>query len=899
MKRTVSLLVLVAVVALTGCAGTPFNPAPDAAGSPADELAALRTRQQAEPEDIDAQLALERRKPDYVRAELRRAEDEAAQGNYSAAIDHLGNALAQDPGNLKVEQDLRRLERRQQMRVELARAERLRDSRPQEALEIARGVLAEQPNHVEARRLRDALLRESQASRTARPQLSDALRKPVSLNFRQQPLSSIFEVISRVSGVNFVFDRDVQVDLPATLLAERTTAQDAINLLLRTNQLDKKVLDRHTLLIYPAQADKARTYQEFALRTFFLSHADAKSVMAALRQMIKPKDVYVDERINAVVVRDTPETIQVAERVVMGLDIPQSEVTLDVQVLEVNVNDKLDLGVEYPGRIQFDALGAGGGSSPMTLGDLLRINRDRIGVSGDAGALSAAINMLQKKGRTKTLANPKIRVRNLEKANIKIGERVPIVTTTNANGVVSESVSYQDVGLILKVEPRISLNDEVSVKVNLEVSNILSKETTKTGLVAYSLGTRNAETLMTAKNGETQILAGLVKRSETADMVGLPGLSGLPVVGRLFGSKATSDEKSEIVLLITPHIERNLDLPEAAVSTFLSGTETRVTTEPLTLDSSFEQAAPRRASAPDLSAPIVPADAAAARDGGANDEANDDAASERGAGQAGAAGTTTEVGTAAEAGAGAVADEPVGSTRGAGMMRMRADLPLRVTNARAPRVLRTGGAAVAARAAAVLRTSGAMRAVPRDLDGATARAVARDGAGDRATPARDLRAAGRDATARDGLDAAQRRLRRGGLPEAIGALRHARDAAQPEPAQVARGNPASARRRAVALHDTTGAARLAGGCAPALTACAAVVRAARLDTIGRFASIDAGGFARIEAGPLAEPSTPVRAWRGPRALARAPAFGGIAGAPRAARAYADAPALAARLGVLA
>ncbi len=670
MKRTISLLLLTSALALAGCSSLPAG-SPSAAGTSAERLGTLQQQKEAAPEDIRIATSLELTRQEYVRAELKAADRQNAQGNHSAAIDHLNNVLAEDAGNLRARQELEQVKRRQQMAVELSRAQRIRGEQPQEALEIARRILAEQPNHAEAKRLRDALLRASQASRPVRPQLSDALRKPVSLNFKQQPMSNIFDVISRASGVNFVFDRDVDTNQPATLFAERTTAEDAINLLLRTNQLEKKVLDKHTLLVYPSQPEKSRTYTEFALRTFFLSHADAKSVMAALRQMIKPKDIYVDERVNAVVLRDTPETIQVAERIVMGLDIPQSEVTLDVQVLEVNMNDSLDLGIQYPGRVQFGALGGAEGAA-LTLGDLLRLNRDRIGVSSESGALSLAIDMLQKQGKTKTLANPKIRVRNMEKANIKIGERVPIVTTTNANGVVTESVSYQDVGLMLKVEPRISLDDEVSVKVNMEVSSILSKETTKTGLVAYSLGTRNAETLMTARNGETQILAGLVKRNEIENVSGLPGVSGLPVVGRLFGSNGRSNERSEIVLLITPHIERNLDLPTSAVTTFLSGTETRVTTEALTLESASAAPAPRASSAssngPDLDAPIEPAapvaDAAPAAQPGP-DEAVDSA---QGA----------EASPAEESGdAGAVSGRP--KMKGGSMMRVRAEaaaLPL-------------------------------------------------------------------------------------------------------------------------------------------------------------------------------------------------------------------------------
>ncbi|WDR88552.1 secretin N-terminal domain-containing protein [Burkholderia ambifaria] len=741
MKHKVSLLLLISALALTGCASSPFNAAPDAAATPAERLGTLQQQREAAPDDIALTTAVEFSRHDYVRAELKEADRQVAQGNHAAAIDHLDNVLDEDPGNLKASQALEQVKRRQQMAVDLARAQRIGGEQPQEALEIARRILAEQPNHAEAKRLRDRLLRQSQASRAVRPQLSDALRKPVSLNFKQQPLANIFDVISRVSGVNFVFDRDVDTSQAATLFAERTTAEDAINLLLRTNQLEKKVLDRHTLLVYPSQPEKARNYTEFAIRTFFLSHADAKSVMAALRQMIKPKDVYVDERVNAVVMRDTPETIQVAERVVMGLDIPQSEVTLDVQVLEVNMNDSLDLGVQYPGKIQFNALGGVEGGA-LTLGDLLRLNRDRVGVSSESGGLALAIDLLQKQGKTKTLANPKIRVRNMEKANIKIGERVPIVTTTNANGVVTESVSYQDVGLMLKVEPRISLNEEVSVKVNMEVSSILTKETTKTGLVAYSLGTRNAETLMTAKNGETQILAGLVKRNESDSVAGLPGVSGLPVLGRLFGSNGRSNERSEIVLLITPHIERNLDLPMSAVTTFLSGTESRVTTEALTLESA--QAVPARppsSDGPDLDAPIEPATPVGER-AAAEPETAEAAKAEP---QAGVAAGQDET----------AAPMVEHDKRGAGMMRTRSD-----AGPQPARAIKTAEAAVAGTVASNRRV-----APPR---GQVTRAVA---SAAKATELRAAIAAARIELDRAGdVDAAPRMAQPGAIVRAAAPL---------------------------------------------------------------------------------------------------------------------------------
>lgn len=607
-KMTVPLRVTAGMLflALAGCAGLPFGDVRPDPSLPAEErLAALQQMKQARPDDIDVSTAMELERQQYVHAELRNAEHAVSLGNDSAAAEHLKRVLALDPGNYKARQQQQGLERRAQVGSEIERARAIGSQRPLEALDILGKVLAEQPNHPQARKLRNELLRSSERNRPMFPKMAESLEREVSLNFKQQPISAILDAISRVAGLNFVFDRDVDTRSPATLFAEKMTAENAITLLLRANHLERKILDERTVLLYPSTETKKKEYQDFAIRTFFLSHADAKSVVSALRQLVKPKDIYVDERVNAVVLRDKPETIMVAERIVMGLDIPQSEVTLDVQVLEVNMNDSLDLGVRYPEKLQLGAL-AQAGDGKLTLGELLALNRDRINVSSESGALSLAIDMLQKQGKTKTLANPKIRVRNMEKASIRIGERVPIVTTTNANGVVSESVSYQDVGLSLQVEPRISLNDEVSVKVNMEVSSILSKHTTKSGLVAYSLGTRNAQTLMTARNSETQVLAGLIKRGEGENASGLPGLSQVPGVGRLFGSNGHTDERSEIVLLITPHIERSLDLPVAAVSTFLAGTET---------NTGMEASRAVRGGDIDMDAPIQPPEAADAATG--------------------------------------------------------------------------------------------------------------------------------------------------------------------------------------------------------------------------------------------------------------------------------------------
>ena len=184
------------------------------------------------------------------------------------------------------------------------------------------------------------------------------------------------------------------------------------------------------------------------------------------------------------------------------------------------------------------------------------------------------LNLRKLDSETNLLANPHVRVRNREKAKVHVGERVPVITTTStANVGVSQSVNYLDVGLKLEVEPNIYLDDDVAIKVGLEVSNIIEQIKQTSGLLAYRLGTRNASTTLRLKDGETQILAGLIQNDERRSTNKVPGLSDLPIVGRLFSNRSDDNQKTEIVLLITPRVVRNIVRPSADMAEFASGTE--------------------------------------------------------------------------------------------------------------------------------------------------------------------------------------------------------------------------------------------------------------------------------------------------------------------------------------
>ncbi|HSC81759.1 MAG TPA: secretin N-terminal domain-containing protein, partial [Chitinolyticbacter sp.] len=453
-----------------------------------------------------------------------------------------------------------------------------KDTRPDEALQVLRQILVDDPNNNQALRIKSDIESRKARETSLKPMLAQALKSPISLQFRDQPLMSVFDIIARIGKVNFIFDRDVPPNLKTTIFARDTTVEDVINLLLATNQLDKKILNDNTIMIYPRRPDKDRDYKDLVMKTFYLNNADPKQVLAMIKQMVKTRDVYIDERLNMIIMRDTAEAVSVAERLIAAQDLPQSEVIFDVEVLEVSNSDLLNLGIAYPEKLtaEFST-----DPSPLSLNQLNNINSGNVLVN--LGKPQITANFLHRVGDTAVLANPKIRVKNRDKAKVVIGDRLPVITTTNSNGVTSETVNYQDVGLTLNVEPSITNEGDIGVKVTLEVSNLVEKVPTAGGGVAYQIGTRRAETNMSVRDGETQVLAGLLQRTNQTVKAGLPGLGELPILDRIFGNRSDEHKKTEVILMITPRIVRNLAMPSQHVTQFDSGTEASISTDPLRL----------------------------------------------------------------------------------------------------------------------------------------------------------------------------------------------------------------------------------------------------------------------------------------------------------------------------
>ncbi|TJZ78781.1 secretin N-terminal domain-containing protein [Chitiniphilus eburneus] len=535
------------------------------------------------PEDAKLRAAYERELVKLLQQLQAEAELAVQRGDYNSAVARYQQMLSWEPNNYRAREALAQLDGAVKRDSMLRFAKENKDLRPDEALQVAKQILADDPRNTQAQRIKEDIESRRARETNLKPALAQALKSPISLQFRDQPLMSVFDIIARIGKVNFIFDRDVPPTLRTTIFARDTTVEDVINLLLATNQLDKKVLNDNTIMIYPKRPDKDRDYKDLVMRTFYLNNADPKQVLAMLKQMVKTRDVYIDERLNMIIMRDTPEAIAVAERLISAQDLPQSEVIFDVEVLEVTGSDLLDLGIRYPDSVtaKFSTTPDGKTAGDLTLSQLANINRGNVLVNLGNPAITATF--LHRRGDTTLLANPKIRVKNRDKAKVVIGDRLPVITTTNSNGVTSETVNYQDVGLTLNVEPAITNEGDIGVKVTLEVSNLVEKVPTAGGGIAYQIGTRRAETNMSVRDGETQVLAGLLQRSNQITKAALPGLGELPILDRIFGSRSDDRKKTEVILMITPRIVRNLPVPSQYVTQFESGTEASISTDPLRL----------------------------------------------------------------------------------------------------------------------------------------------------------------------------------------------------------------------------------------------------------------------------------------------------------------------------
>lgn len=527
-----------------------------------------------------------KKRESFIHRALQEAQQLRRQKMMAEATQRYQDILALEPMQSEAQRGLEEISREQRHAIGIVDARQAIEAKDtRTALRLLHDILAENPQHAEARQLRQSLELQQNRENMAELQLKPALTKAISLEFRSASLQAVFDVLAKSTSINFIFDRDIKMDAKTTLFARDSSVDDVLKLLLRTNQLRSKVLNDSTLLIYPATQEKERQYEDLIVRSFYLDNIDPARLQDMIRNLFSPKFMYADEKLKLLTVRDNMHMIEAVERLIATYDLVGPEVNLDIEIMEINSDKLLNLGVQYPDQIRASVIGSAGIPGKLTVDEFENLNKGNFNLTLPDPL--AVLNFRQTMGAAKVLANPRIRVQSREKASVLIGDRVPVITATinqNSNAI-TESISYLDVGLKLLVEPEVHVNNDVSINVALEVSNIVKEVRSTTGLLTYQIGTRNASTVLRLKDGETQVLAGLIRNEDHQDASHFPGLGKLPVVGKLFSNETNTHSKSEIVLLITPHVMRSLHTPAANIMEFMSGTGNQVSNQPLQLRS--------------------------------------------------------------------------------------------------------------------------------------------------------------------------------------------------------------------------------------------------------------------------------------------------------------------------
>jgi general secretion pathway protein D len=588
-RRLAGSVTLLALI-LAGCAANRIHSEGMRLVSEGDYEAALpllREANRLEPANSEFRIDLLKKISVYARELVQRADDARRSGKTAEAADLYANALRVEPANDQARRGLAILElddRSARLVADSARL--LQDGRLDAARDKVNSALAGNPGNRAAQRQLALVVEQADKAREARAATAAAqsgMGKPVTLQFRDANLRMVFEALSRTTGLNVILDRDVRADLKTTIFVKDAAVEDTVDLILLQNQLEKRALNANTFFIFPATPAKQKEYQDLQVRTFQIANADVKYLQTVLKTVLKVKDISVDERTNTLVMRDTADAIAVASKVIAAHDVPEPEIMLEVEVLEVSHDRLTNLGLKFPDAITLSTPTDSSGS--LTLGGLRALSRDDLLVT----PLSLGINLKLQDTDANILASPRIRARNKEKARILIGDRVPTITNTvtpvqSGSGVVTGSVQYQDVGLKLEFEPQVYSDQEVGIRISLEVSSIVKEISGPNGSLAYQIGTRNAQTAVRLRDGETQILGGLISSEDRNTAAKLPGLGHLPVVGRLFGNNSGTNGRSEIVLSITPHILRGPAALDASVRNVYSGTEGSLRERALQLD---------------------------------------------------------------------------------------------------------------------------------------------------------------------------------------------------------------------------------------------------------------------------------------------------------------------------
>ncbi len=466
----------------------------------------------------------------------------------------------------------------------------------------------------------------TRGARGAPPMLVPSSTKPIDVTFPPDTnIKKIYAALGAAAGINVIYDPQLKDDR-FSLDLRGMTFQKALETTLRQAGHFYKVIDERTILIAQDTQQNRKEYEDLVIRTFFLSNGDVKDVSQMVRSILDLRRLAVIPQLNAVVIRDTADKVSVAERLIEVNDKAKSEVVVDVELLQINTQQIIDLGARYARTVTATVPTPGStGTLPWEAIKNLGINDFMFSVP------SITFSFIKDNTDAELLAKPQLRIAEGEKAQLVIGDRVPIpVTSINTQQAIGQqgvipitSFQYQDVGIKIDMEPRVHHNKEVSLKLTVEVSQINGYVSTGDANSPKQpiIGTRTITSSIRLKDGETNFLAGLIRKDVSKTRNSIPFLGDIPLIGTLFSAVSTDTKRTDVFLTLTPHIIRSPQITDEDLIPIWVGTENNVSfsglntrlESPNAAGSPFDaphaeapRAAPRPVGAPASPAPNIP-----------------------------------------------------------------------------------------------------------------------------------------------------------------------------------------------------------------------------------------------------------------------------------------------------
>jgi general secretion pathway protein D len=533
----------------------------------------------------------------------RRGSSAAQQGNWDAAVVHYTRAVNEKPDNIEYRMALERA-------LIEAGAYHVQQAQKKLAAEDLEGALRELELAVDlhpANRYATTILQETQArlkEREAsreeaegfeerrrraqelfggRPILEPSSTAPIQLRFAEDTsLQKIFEVLSKLSGINILFDESFR-DKRVTIDLVDVSFEEALDKLALINRLFYKVVDSSTLIIVPDNAQKHRQYDDLVLRTFYIVNAEVNTVANMLRTIAGIQRVQPNPELKSITVRATPDQVAVAERIIELNDKSKSEIMLDIEILEVNRIKALEFGLqaaEYQVSLGFAPAGRNADTGAIRLNRLASLDTSDFTLTFPN---SATFRLFKNQSEARLLAAPKLRASEGQPAELRLGREVPVPVTSfvsqlGTGGVPNTPVTsfqYRNVGVNVTITPKVFVDGEIELQLALETSSQLETRVIN-GTELPVFGLRNVSNVVRLRDGETNIIGGLISEEDRKAVSGFPGLVDIPLLNKIFARNIQLKDSQDVVFSITPHIIRAPRVTEMDLAPLPMGTEQQI-----------------------------------------------------------------------------------------------------------------------------------------------------------------------------------------------------------------------------------------------------------------------------------------------------------------------------------